>query len=241
MRSFSFNGITKSFVKPLRGSNRTPWAPVSREYQEVPYRPGALIRKRRKTEPHPLPVPVVLIAESIPDLQKAKEEFAAWLIHDDPKPLIFDDEADRTYYAVVDGSFDIDDFVETGQGTIPFVCPEPYKYGANEIVSIDGVNPVTILGTADIQPTITVTFVDIATEFVITHDSKSIRAIYNFIVGDELVLDVATRKVTLNGNVDMTILDWMSNWFDLSPGAQLITLSDTTVATVEMSYRPRWL
>ncbi|MGY6209735.1 distal tail protein Dit [Cytobacillus firmus] len=132
MENLSFNGITKGYVQVVSGSNRQPWAPVERDYQEVPNRPGAYMRKKKKTKPRPLPIPVLIKAKDIADLQKLKEDLAAWLVHDDPKPLILDDEPDRIYYAVVDGSFDPDELVNFGQGVIPFICPDPYKYGEEQ-------------------------------------------------------------------------------------------------------------
>ncbi|PGS32090.1 phage tail protein, partial [Bacillus cereus] len=57
------------------------------------------------------------------------EEIADWLITDQPTELTFDVEPNRTYLAVVDDSFDPDEFVTLGIGTIKFVCPTPYKLG----------------------------------------------------------------------------------------------------------------
>ncbi|QNU05489.1 distal tail protein Dit [Peribacillus butanolivorans] len=131
MNSFTFDSISKPYLTALKGSNRQPWAPIEWTYQDVPKRPGALPVKKN-TRVRPLTIPVFLKSNSIEDLQKVKEDLAEWLIHDEPKPLIFDDESNRIYYAVVDGSFDPDEILKWGQGVIPFICPDPYKYGDEE-------------------------------------------------------------------------------------------------------------
>ena len=63
------------------------------------------------------------------DLQKVKEDLADWLYTEQPAELIFDDELDRTYLALIDGSVDLDELVNRGKGVITFVCPMPYKLG----------------------------------------------------------------------------------------------------------------
>ncbi|HDR7338780.1 TPA: phage tail family protein, partial [Bacillus anthracis] len=75
-------------------------------------------------------VPLVIKAKKdMADLQKLKEDLADWLYTEQPAELIFDDELDRTYLALIDGSVDLDEIVNRGRGVITFVCPMPYKLG----------------------------------------------------------------------------------------------------------------
>ena len=76
-----------------------------------------------------LSIPVGIIVPDDTDLEMVKEEIASWLITDQPVELIFDVEPNRTYLAVVDDSFDLDEFVTLGIGTLTFICPMPYKLG----------------------------------------------------------------------------------------------------------------
>ena len=62
-------------------------------------------------------------------MQKIKEDLADWLYTEQPAELIFDDELDRTYLALIDGSVDLDEIVNRGRGVVTFVCPMPYKLG----------------------------------------------------------------------------------------------------------------
>ena len=238
MRSFSFNGIIKPYIYVEEKSNRPPWAPVTRGYQQVPGRPGAHLIKKTKVEPRPLPIPVYFKAESIADLQKMKEELAAWLIHDDPKPLVFDDEPDRTYYAIVDGSFDVEEFVRTGKGTIPFICPDPYKYGEEKTVPINSGGRIVNNGTVDTNPVLTITFTAATNNFEITCGSKMVRVIYNFIKNDVLTIDMDKRKVLINNVVNMTAYAWDSQPFSLTPGNN--TLTFTAGVDAKVTYRERW-
>ncbi len=83
--------------------------------------------------------PVGIIVPDDGDLELLKEEIADWLITDQPVELIFDVEPNRTYLAVVDDSFDPDEFVKLGMGTITFICPMPYKLGPTQkkVLAID--------------------------------------------------------------------------------------------------------
>ncbi|MED2997502.1 distal tail protein Dit, partial [Bacillus tropicus] len=75
-------------------------------------------------------VPLVIkAAKDMADLQKVKEDLADWLYTEQPAELVFDDELDRTYLALIDGSVDLDEIVNRGKGVITFVCPMPYKLG----------------------------------------------------------------------------------------------------------------
>ncbi|BAM46355.1 distal tail protein Dit [Amphibacillus xylanus] len=128
-----FNGIKKSYLKTSRKKNRPPWMPIHRELVTVVGKPGAYLSNTQK-QIRTINVPVLLLADDLSDLQKVKEDLANWLIHDEPKELIFNDEPDRVYYAVVSGSLDLDELVYSGQGIITFLCPDPFKYGHEKTI-----------------------------------------------------------------------------------------------------------
>jgi len=132
--SLTFNGVTKQFVHATVETQRPIWAPVERELIEIPGRPGAFFRN---TKVKPRVIPVGIIIKGVADLQKAKEEVAEWLITDKPAPLILPDEPDRTYYAMIDGEGQLSEVFKFGKGTVNFVCPDPYKYGAEQSYMIN--------------------------------------------------------------------------------------------------------
>ncbi|MCP1324690.1 distal tail protein Dit [Bacillus sp. S0628] len=130
---FSFNGKSNPNVIPLQGKKRPAWAPLERTFLEVPHYPGGrLIRTRTKMRK--IIVPVALFYESMEEAEKLKEEIADWLITDQPQELIFDDEKDRTYLAVIDESFDPQQLVNLGEGVLTFICEMPYKLGPTRTV-----------------------------------------------------------------------------------------------------------
>ncbi|WMT19143.1 distal tail protein Dit [Parageobacillus toebii] len=137
--SFSFNGETRDYLKVLRGRKRPAWASVTRGLLIVPGKPGGYLQNTA-IQPRTIDVPVMIEGENIANLQKIKEDLAAWLVTDEPKELIFDDESDRTYFAIVDETLDLDELVRVGQGIIRFICPDPYKYGQEKIASFPSDN-----------------------------------------------------------------------------------------------------
>lgn len=128
MSSFTFNNERKDFIQIAKGWKRPAWAPLKRNFLSVPGYPGARLLNTQ-TEMRVLSIPVGIIVPDGSDLEIIKEEIADWLITDQAAELIFDVEPNRTYLAVVDDSFNPDEFVTLGIGTIKFVCPIPYKLG----------------------------------------------------------------------------------------------------------------
>lgn len=125
---FSFNGKRNPNVIPLQGKKRPAWAPLERTFLEVPHYPGGRLI-RTQTKMRKIIVPVSLLYESMEEAEKLKEEIADWLITDQPQELVFDDEKDRTYLAVIDEAFDPEQLVNLGEGVLTFICPMPYKLG----------------------------------------------------------------------------------------------------------------
>lgn len=128
MGSFKFNGERKSYIHIKRGWSPPTWAPLKRNFLNTPGYPGARLLGT-ETDPRPLPIPVGVIVPKGANLETLKEEIAGWLITEQPAELIFDEMPDRTYMAFVDEDFDIDKFMDIGQGTLKFICPIPYKLG----------------------------------------------------------------------------------------------------------------
>ncbi|MBJ8113537.1 phage tail family protein [Bacillus cereus group sp. N6] len=128
MSSFTFHNERKEYIQIEKGWSPPTWAPLKRNFLKVPGYPGARLLNT-DTEPRPLPVPVGIIVPDGTDLETLKEEIAEWLITEQAAELTFDTKPDRTYMAVIDEDFDIDDFVTLGKGTLKFICPMPYKLG----------------------------------------------------------------------------------------------------------------
>jgi predicted phage tail component-like protein len=137
----------------------------------IPGMPGGYLEST-DVLPRPENVNIFIEANSMANLQKLKEDLAAWLITDQPQELIFDDEPDRIYYAVVDGSLDLEELVKFGQGTITFICPDPYKYGTEKMIKINGASSFKVNGTAETEPTIKVTLKKDTTFVAVSNGDK---------------------------------------------------------------------
>ncbi|MEZ2369309.1 distal tail protein Dit [Bacillus sp. RCC_6_1] len=133
MTGISFNGKRNPNVIPLQGKKRPAWAPLDRMFLEVSHYPGGRLL-RTQTKMRKILVPIALLYDSAEEAEKLKEEIADWLVTDQPCELIFDDEKDRTFLAVVDETLDLDQLVDLGEGTLTFICPMPYKLGKEQMV-----------------------------------------------------------------------------------------------------------
>lgn len=126
--SFTFNGVRKNYLFVLLGFSRPAWAPIERDILKVPAKAGGYLLQTN-TDVRTIKVPVVL-KSSAATMQKTKEDLANWLVTDNPCELIFDDEPDRTYIAVIDGEDSLEELIFRGKGELIFICPNPYKLGA---------------------------------------------------------------------------------------------------------------
>jgi predicted phage tail component-like protein len=175
MSGMTFRGISKNYLKVLKGRKRSAWAPITRSILTIPGRPGGYLQDTQ-TSTRQITVPIYIEGHNISDLQKVKEDLAEWLVTDHEEELIFDDEPDRIYYAAVDDSFDPEEIVSIGHGVINFICPDPYKYGPEKTIE----NPSNFLvdGTVETYPTITVEIKN-DTTFVAVSDGERINLIGN--------------------------------------------------------------
>lgn len=235
-----FNGIDLSDLIVVDSDKITGRGPL---YQEITLQgksagDGSYFVKKKRP-PRPLGVPFTLIGNSLNDKRQQVDELNKRLNVAGPSPMIFGDESDKTYFAILSGLPDWNEVAEIGQGTLSLICPDPDKIGQSKTVSLS--RPLTIEGTAKTWPTIQIDFTAAASSFKVTNqDGKYVNVIYNFAIGDQLILDFSKRKITINGIVHMTALDWAnSEWFALVPGDNTLTVTPD-VAT-QITYTPRWL
>lgn len=152
MSTFTFNGITKGYIRIARDWSLPAWAPITREYLKVPGRPG-VVPVGMETEERRFELPIILAADSFEEKEQLIEELAEWLIQEKAVPLKFSKYPNRTLYAQIEGTPNFPEFLRNGKGTLSVVCPDPYKYG--EISStpfIDGAAIVFNTGTATASP-----------------------------------------------------------------------------------------
>lgn len=169
--SLSFNGIKKDYLICERGKRRSAFAPIKRNLLSIPGMAGAYLEST-ETEVRIIEQPIVINGKDRYDVRKLEEDLSAWLITEKAAELIFDDEPDRVYYAVIDGSLNIEDIARFGKGTITFICPDPYKYklSTSPYTFLSDHESIINNGTVDAYPVFTatvkapITNLDIVTE-----------------------------------------------------------------------------
>lgn len=244
---FSFNGI-HSTSKGIRISNiqgrdtlpeiesRTTQAPSKNGVHYFGYR----FMERRIT------VEINLFGASLSEYRTKIRDLAVWLNpNNGPQELIFDDETDKKYYAVVTENTDFEGIFAKRVAEIEFLCPDPFAYSIIESSATISNDFATInnTGTAEAFPIITVDFSASATELKIGKNSNEfLRIVRNFVAGDEVVIDFQVGTITYNGTTNlMTALDINSDFFSLDPGDTTLTVTPAGVSAVSLVYVRRWL
>lgn len=112
-----------------------------------------------------------IVASDSVDLRAKAREFANWLYYDEAKPLIIMEEPDKTYYAKVTGNTEVDEILRLGQGTVTFICYDPFAYGDEKTIDLVGEEGETFTvsneGDVEAYPTLHFEFNDSTTEFSI--------------------------------------------------------------------------
>lgn len=143
MKSLTFNNERKPWLMLLKGRTKPPFASVRRNLLTIPGRSGAFLHTSTR-DPLVINQPIAFIVDDDVDALKLKDELADWLVTDKPVPLTFDDEPGRIYYAVVNNTLDdFERFAGLRQGTIQFICPDPYGY-SEELTHNVSNNPTII-------------------------------------------------------------------------------------------------
>ncbi len=121
-------------------------------------------------------------------LQQLKEDFASWLVSDKPEELKFDDEPDRTYFALYLDELDLAEKATRGDGTLNFLCIDPYKYGSFNTVSIPpntSSYEFSVEGQVKTFPTIKATFKKSSEFIAFSPDEERL-----FMIGESPEVDV---------------------------------------------------
>ena len=221
-------------------------------------RDGSLRTKRRLPE-RILNVHFKFLVSGLEGMRERIDELNRRLYTDNAVPIIFSDEPDVTYFGEYAGEPDWEEKIVQGQGAIPFVCYDPYKYGdeVTNKITVPGDPDATIvtlfagqasgaeynISSVSTQPIFDVTFSDSAKEYSIKHREsvRELKVIYDFRRGDKLTLDATLRRVKINNEVKMPTLTMSSAWFDLRSGNNNFEVSPEGNAETKVTYRPRWL
>lgn len=148
--TFTFDGIKKDWIYILEGRKKAPFPSMKRNTIDIPGVHGSYLES---TDIEPLVIEQPFGFVQGYDWTSIKDELASWLFTNEPVPLQFPHEPGRTYYAVVQNT--IDDFERVNrtklmQGTITFLCLDPYAYGTEQTVQLS--STIANEGTAEAYP-----------------------------------------------------------------------------------------
>jgi predicted phage tail component-like protein len=81
-------------------------------------------------------IDIAIVLDEENTLPQKLEELSAWLLYDEPKELILGDNPNRYYLAKFTGDSNIKESFLVGEGTLTFLCTEPYIYGLEREILI---------------------------------------------------------------------------------------------------------
>lgn len=87
-------------------------------------------------------VQVLMLSRGNREYHETRREIAQWLFTSEEKPLVFDDEPDKTYLAMLSGETNIDRIGSSGTATLTFICSDPFARGKTKTQRIE--NPGVI-------------------------------------------------------------------------------------------------
>ncbi|WP_368298394.1 distal tail protein Dit [Cytobacillus firmus] len=244
---FSFKGI-HSASKGIRITNiqgRDTLPEIESLTAQTPSKNGVHYFGYRFMERR-ITVEINLFGASHSEYRTKIRDLAAWLNpNNGPQELIFDDETDKKYYAVITENTDFEGIFAKRVAEIEFLCSDPFAYSITESSATISNDSATINnpGTAEAFPIITVDFSASATELKIEKNSNEfLRIVRNFVAGDEVVIDCQVGTIIYNGTTNlMTALDINSDFFSLNPGDTTLTVKPAGVSAVSLVYVRRWL
>ncbi|MEK4966320.1 distal tail protein Dit [Cytobacillus sp. FSL R7-0696] len=217
-KGLTFNGIRISKIILLEGRSKPPFAQRKHEFRKQDY--GYRLIKTT-TEPLPISQPIGFVVDDDYNALELRDELTNWLITDEPAPLQFDDEPGRTYYALIENSIDdFSCFAYLRQGTLQFICPDPYAHGDTKKLDVKVPERSFIITGQTFTPwTVNVTFTIATNKFeLVGSNGLHLLLNYTFVAGDRLQIDYVGRKVFLNGNDLRSGVSMSSNYVLLQPG-----------------------
>lgn len=240
--SMTFNSVAQpSYLSVTDIVGRDPLSPISINKQRLPLLSKSEIQNRYLND-RTIRVEAYITSTSIDNLRDNVRDLAEWLNTTDRQSLVFSDETDVLWYAIVDNT-DLDrQFWSNGRVRITFDCL-PLSYSTAE--TVDSLNtPESNDGSFEVSDFVinaTMTSGASCAEFELTASGKTgfIKLNTALLVDDDIQIDSESRRVYVN-SVDKTSLCELTtiDWFNIPVGSYSI---DVANATGTITYRRRYL
>lgn len=198
----------------------------------------------------PIPVEVVWRGTDAPNVQSIKRSLAAWLRPNGLMKLVFDDEPEMYYMAVLTDQTELEQVVRIGRGEITFLCPDPFAYAITDDVFADPAGTITFTrqGTAESNPKIEITGTSSGAGFTIDLNNTVINYTGSLASGETLVLDsdfVTAYIIQADGTQvsalnDIDSLDFPITLPEVNNSLVVTANGSSTLEEVKISCRSRW-
>lgn len=228
-----FNGISKDYLRVNMELFRPPSPPI--EFETVLLAGEGERVRRKKFQATDLSVPITI--RSNQNIEILKADMSRWLIHDEPKKLVFKDTPNR-YYRAFYKSMDLLGNKHYQKGEIIFYLPQGYRYGDEKTMNIDSTWRSFEIGGQVKTPWYTYTRFMIPQSQYKLEGSNGLDVLLNFsfMAGDILEIDYSERKVRLNGNNLAVSVSLSTVWKELIPGQMQLWASHATSMKFDERY-----
>lgn len=182
-----------------------------------------------------------IVTEIGEDLRVKVDQLNRILNVDKPVSIIFPDEPNFEYFGIPSRANDGEENFFMHKGELEIICPDPIKYGKEIIKTVDsGSIILNNAGSSNVYPTVDINIDANYSELTLSNGLDELRIIFNFTIGDTVKLDFNKRKVYINGNLNMSVIDLNKpTFFPVRLGDNTITITPALDATI--TYRESWL
>lgn len=225
---------------------------VNSKTLQIPERNGVFYQGYQY-DPLELPVDLWFKGTDLTSLQSARRDLAQWLNPDQGMgDLIFDDEPDKKYQAVLIDKSQLDQVIRFSKGSVTFLAPDPFAYAVNDDVftySAAGSYNFSRKGTANSNPLIEIQGTAASSDSIqVNLNNNSITFTGDLQTGETFALDsdLLTAKIEkTDGSVVSAVNSIDQLDFPIAiPGVNQLTVTTTgsaTVSSIKVSCRSRWI
>lgn len=173
----SFAGVATPAWLLIDEVNFAPVSDAQNTSISLPKKDGEIfVSKKRGTRK--IDIKLSIVAPDRNSVMQQGDKFADWIDHDEPQPIVFRDLPNRVYYAILDGSTDLEKVERFGQGTITLICHDPHGYGLPKEYTFQPTSTDPIIynnqGTAEAYPKISLEFTKDLTDFAIMTSDEAL-------------------------------------------------------------------
>ena len=211
--------------------------PLETVTADVPGRSGSVFM-RQQVKHSSIEVRARLILSPQRYTYADRQELAAALLKDSPRPLYLDDEPGIHRMAILTGETELSSLWYTGSTTLEFLLPDPIGRGATMRLPIQGANnEIEVGGNYPTRPRFEVTPASQSYLRITNADTGELVQVNRSFTGSEsVVIDMESRLVTVNGIKAPVVTT--SEYFELAPGKARVSLSSGSGL---VTFSERWL